>query len=183
MSPDICAWLRRDVWAGMRVSIARAECMDAEPLPVFKEARRTPASSLLVRPASKEARRTLATLSRIGRRMASLWRQMGPASRSHTPMTVLSFGRIRSQRPRCVWCVVPQRSCCLRCTRVCEAAGMCGAGHCVGTLAVDMLRTACMCGERSTGALVAKSVPLTCRMIMTFFRKVRRAVDDRPTHR
>jgi hypothetical protein len=26
-------------------------------------------------------------------------------------------------------------------TRACEAAGMCGAGHCVGTLAVDMLRT------------------------------------------
>ena len=32
-------------------------------------------------------------------------------------------------------------------TRACEAAGMCGAGHCVGTLAVDMLRTACVCGE------------------------------------
>ena len=32
-------------------------------------------------------------------------------------------------------------------TRACEAAGMCGAGHCVGTDAVDMLRTACMCGE------------------------------------
>jgi hypothetical protein len=30
-------------------------------------------------------------------------------------------------------------------TRACEAAGMCGAGHCVGTLAVDMLRTACVC--------------------------------------
>ena len=27
-------------------------------------------------------------------------------------------------------------------TRACEAAGMCGAGHCVGTVAVDMLRTA-----------------------------------------
>ena len=46
-------------------------------------------------------------------------------------------------------------------TRECEAAGMCGAGHCVGTLAVDMLRTGhcvgtldvdmlrteCVCGE------------------------------------
>ena len=32
-------------------------------------------------------------------------------------------------------------------TRACEAAGMCSAGHCVGTLAVDMLRTACVCGE------------------------------------
>ncbi len=32
-------------------------------------------------------------------------------------------------------------------TRACEAAGMCGAGHCVGTLAVDMLRGACVCGE------------------------------------
>ena len=32
-------------------------------------------------------------------------------------------------------------------TRACEAAGMCGAGQCVGTLAVDMLRTACVCGE------------------------------------
>ena len=32
-------------------------------------------------------------------------------------------------------------------TRACEAAGMCGAGHCVGTLAVNMLRTACVCGE------------------------------------
>jgi hypothetical protein len=32
-------------------------------------------------------------------------------------------------------------------TRAREAAGMCGAGHCVGTLAVDMLRTVCMCGE------------------------------------
>jgi len=32
-------------------------------------------------------------------------------------------------------------------TRACEAAGMCGAGHCVGTLAVDMLRTACVCGQ------------------------------------
>jgi hypothetical protein len=32
-------------------------------------------------------------------------------------------------------------------TRACEAAGMCGAGHCVGTLAVHMLRTACVCGE------------------------------------
>ena len=32
-------------------------------------------------------------------------------------------------------------------TRACEAAGMCGAGHCVGTLAVDMLRTACVCWE------------------------------------
>ena len=31
-------------------------------------------------------------------------------------------------------------------TRACEAAGMCGAGQCVGTLAVDMLRTACLCG-------------------------------------
>jgi hypothetical protein len=30
-------------------------------------------------------------------------------------------------------------------TRACEAAGMCGAGHCVGTLAVDMLRTVCVC--------------------------------------
>ena len=30
---------------------------------------------------------------------------------------------------------------------VCEAAGMCGAGNCVGTLAVDMLRTACVWGE------------------------------------
>ena len=29
-------------------------------------------------------------------------------------------------------------------TRACEAAGMCGAGHCVGTVAVDMLRTACV---------------------------------------
>jgi len=32
-------------------------------------------------------------------------------------------------------------------TRACEAAGMCGAGHCVGTVAVNMLRTACVCGE------------------------------------
>ena len=32
-------------------------------------------------------------------------------------------------------------------TRACEAAGMCGAGNCVGTLAVDMLRTACVCVE------------------------------------
>jgi hypothetical protein len=32
-------------------------------------------------------------------------------------------------------------------TRACEAAGMCGAGHCVCTLAVDMLRTTCVCGE------------------------------------
>ena len=32
-------------------------------------------------------------------------------------------------------------------TRACEAAGMCGAGHCVGMLAVDMLRRACVCGE------------------------------------
>ena len=32
-------------------------------------------------------------------------------------------------------------------TRACEAAGMCCAGHCVGTLAVDLLRTACVCGE------------------------------------
>ena len=32
-------------------------------------------------------------------------------------------------------------------TRACEAAGMCGAGHCVGTVGVDMLRTACVCGE------------------------------------
>jgi hypothetical protein len=33
-------------------------------------------------------------------------------------------------------------------TRACEAAGMCGAGHCVGTLAVDMLRTVCvLCGK------------------------------------
>ena len=32
-------------------------------------------------------------------------------------------------------------------TRACEAAGMCGAGHCVDTVAVDMLRTACVCGE------------------------------------
>jgi hypothetical protein len=31
-------------------------------------------------------------------------------------------------------------------TRACEAAGMCGAGHCVGTVAVDMLRTACVWG-------------------------------------
>ena len=31
-------------------------------------------------------------------------------------------------------------------TRACEAAGMCGAGHCVGTVAVDMLRTACVLG-------------------------------------
>ena len=31
-------------------------------------------------------------------------------------------------------------------TRACEAAGMCGAGHCVGTVAVDMLRTACVFG-------------------------------------
>jgi hypothetical protein len=30
-------------------------------------------------------------------------------------------------------------------TRACEAAGMCGAGHCVGTLTVDMLRMACVC--------------------------------------
>ena len=28
-----------------------------------------------------------------------------------------------------------------------RASVMCGAGHCVGTLAVDMLRTACVCGE------------------------------------
>ncbi len=32
-------------------------------------------------------------------------------------------------------------------TRACEAAGMCGVGHCVGMLAVDMLRTAYVCGE------------------------------------
>jgi hypothetical protein len=32
-------------------------------------------------------------------------------------------------------------------TRACEAAGMCGGGHCAGMLAVDMLRTACVCGE------------------------------------
>ena len=32
-------------------------------------------------------------------------------------------------------------------TRACEAAGMCGAGHCVATIAVDILRTACVCGE------------------------------------
>ena len=32
-------------------------------------------------------------------------------------------------------------------TRACEAAGMCGAGQCVGTVAVDMLRRACVCGE------------------------------------
>ena len=32
-------------------------------------------------------------------------------------------------------------------TRACEAAGMYGAGHCVGTLAVGMLRTACVCGD------------------------------------
>ena len=32
-------------------------------------------------------------------------------------------------------------------TRACEAAGMCGAGHSVGMVAVDMLRTACVCGE------------------------------------
>ena len=32
-------------------------------------------------------------------------------------------------------------------TRACEAAGMCGAGHCVGMLAVGMLRTACVCGD------------------------------------
>jgi hypothetical protein len=30
-------------------------------------------------------------------------------------------------------------------TRACEAAGMCGAGHCGGTLSVDMLRTAGVC--------------------------------------
>ena len=32
-------------------------------------------------------------------------------------------------------------------TRACGAAGMCGAGHCIGTLAVGMVRTACVCGE------------------------------------
>ena len=32
-------------------------------------------------------------------------------------------------------------------TRACEAAGMCGAGQCVGTVAVDMLRRACVCGQ------------------------------------
>jgi hypothetical protein len=32
-------------------------------------------------------------------------------------------------------------------TRACEAAGMCGAGQCVATIAVDILRTACVCGE------------------------------------
>ncbi len=32
-------------------------------------------------------------------------------------------------------------------TRACEAAGMCGAGQCVCTVAVDMLRRACVCGE------------------------------------
>ncbi len=31
-------------------------------------------------------------------------------------------------------------------TCACEAAGMCGAGHCVGTLAVDMLRTGARVG-------------------------------------
>jgi hypothetical protein len=31
-------------------------------------------------------------------------------------------------------------------TRACEAAGMC-VGHCVGTLDVDMLHTACVCGD------------------------------------
>ena len=163
---DICAWMRRHVWAGTRVSINTMSSMGA-------------ANFLML----KEGGRTLAASSGIGRRRASLWRQMGAASMSHTSRAVPRFSKIRSQRPRWVWCVVPPRSSCLRCTRVGEAAGMCGAGHCVGTLAVDMLRTACMCGERSTGALVAKSVPLTCRMIMTFFRKVRRAVDDRPTHR
>ena len=32
-------------------------------------------------------------------------------------------------------------------TCACEAEGMCGAGHRVGTVAVDMLCTACVCGE------------------------------------
>ncbi len=32
-------------------------------------------------------------------------------------------------------------------TRACEAAGMCGAGQSVGTVAVDMLSRACVCGE------------------------------------
>jgi hypothetical protein len=32
-------------------------------------------------------------------------------------------------------------------TRARESASMCGAGHCVGTVALDMLRTACVCGE------------------------------------
>ena len=32
-------------------------------------------------------------------------------------------------------------------TRACEAAGICGAVHYVGTLSLDMLRTACVCGD------------------------------------
>jgi hypothetical protein len=49
-----------------------------------------------------------------------------------------------------VWCVVcgaaAEELPAVR-TRACEAAGMCGAGHCAGTPAVDMFRTACVCGE------------------------------------
>ena len=32
-------------------------------------------------------------------------------------------------------------------TRACEAAVICGAGHCVCTLAADMLSTTCVWGE------------------------------------
>jgi hypothetical protein len=40
---------------------------------------------------------------------------------------------------------VLRRSRFLRCTR--EAAGMCGAGLCVGSLVMDVLRTECVCRE------------------------------------
>ncbi len=46
----------------------------------------------------------------------------------------------------CVVCVAAAEELLAVRTRACEAAGMCGAGHWVGTLAVDMLRT-CVCVE------------------------------------
>jgi hypothetical protein len=48
----------------------------------------------------KQAGRTLATLSMIGRRRASSSRPMGAASRSHTTKPAPSFSTIQSQRPR-----------------------------------------------------------------------------------
>ena len=43
-----------------------------------------------------------------------------------------------------VWCAPAQELTAVH-TRVCETVVMCGAGHYVGTPAVDMLCTECMC--------------------------------------
>jgi hypothetical protein len=88
--------------------------------------------------ALKQMRPTVGELAEADGRLFKVTYRKDSASIMHDP---------KAKTKVCVGCGAAAQELPAVRTRACEAAGMCGAGHCVGTVAVDMLRRACMCGE------------------------------------